>query len=260
MMGWRHNSAAMARWGGASVLVVSAHAAIIWAVMDRKPAQAMPAEAPAAIMIELAAAPEQPPLDVAAAPPSPELMPEQEETKPPKHTEREPVAELPPPTPQHTAAVVLPPATEPVPPEKPTQQKAKDADKRPEKKRKTAMSHAAASPTFQARRAEVAAAQSAGASQAFAVSPASWKSELVAQLNRHKRYPSGATGTGTATIAFTLNRSGEVTSARLVGSSGDSALDQEALALPRRASPLPAPPAGLPGTSFALNVPIRFSR
>jgi protein TonB len=82
----------------------------------------------------------------------------------------------------------------------------------------------------------------------------------MAQLNRYKRYPSGSTSGGTATVAFNINRSGQVTSARLARSSGDSALDQEAVSLPRRASPLPKPPDGVGAGSIALTVPIHFGR
>jgi protein TonB len=90
---------------------------------------------------------------------------------------------------------------------------------------------------------------------------ASWKGDLMAELNRHKRYPSGSSASGTALVAFSINRSGAVTSARLARSSGDNALDQEAVSLPRRASPLPKPPAGIGGGgSIALTVPIRFGR
>jgi protein TonB len=251
---------AMLRWSVATLLVVSAHAAVVWAVIDRKPAQAMPSEAPAAVLIDMTAAPDKPPLEVAPGPEATESVPEREE-KPPEQAEIEPMIELPPMPPQETAAVTLPPpAPEPLPQEKPKPQETKDVDHRPERKKKSVMSHAAASPSYRARQADVAAAPSAGAAQAFAVSPASWKSELVAELNRHKRYPSGATGAGTAIIAFTLNRSGAVTSSRLLHSSGDNLLDQEAVSLPRRASPLPPPPPGLSGATFALNVPIRFSR
>ena len=61
-------------------------------------------------------------------------------------------------------------------------------------------------------------------------------------------------------IAFSMNRAGQVTSARLLQSSGDRVLDDEAVALPRRASPLPPPPAELGGGAINLNVPVRFSR
>ena len=82
----------------------------------------------------------------------------------------------------------------------------------------------------------------------------------MAHLNRHKRFPSGAAGTGVATVAFTIDRSGRVLSARLVRSAGDAALDAEAASLPRRASPVPAPPPDVGGGSITLAVPIRFNR
>ncbi|MFX9123818.1 TonB family protein, partial [Acinetobacter baumannii] len=52
----------------------------------------------------------------------------------------------------------------------------------------------------------------------------------MALLNRHKRLPPGG-GRGTATVAFSIDRSGRVGAARLLGSSGDPILDQEAVAL-----------------------------
>jgi periplasmic protein TonB len=116
-----------------------------------------------------------------------------------------------------------------------------------------------APPTSEAHHSNAAASPSAGGASASSVSPASWKGELMAHLNRYKRYPSGA-GVGTASIAFTISRSGEVLSARLIGSSGDSALDEEAVALIRRASPVPAPPPEVGGGSIPLTVPIRFNR
>jgi protein TonB len=80
----------------------------------------------------------------------------------------------------------------------------------------------------------------------------------MAHLNHYKRYPPGASSTGTASIAFTIARSGQVLSARLIGSSGDPALDAEAVSLPRRASPVPAPPADFGGSVLTLTVPIHF--
>jgi protein TonB len=80
----------------------------------------------------------------------------------------------------------------------------------------------------------------------------------MAHLNRYKRYPSGAASTGTASVAFTIARSGQVLSARLIGSSGNPALDAEAVSLPRRASPVPAPPPDFGGGVLTLTVPIHF--
>jgi protein TonB len=92
------------------------------------------------------------------------------------------------------------------------------------------------------------------------MSPASWKGALMAHLNRYKRFPPGAAGAGVATVAFTIDRSGAVRAARLVRSSGDRVLDAEAVSLPRRASPVPAPPPNVGGNSISLAVPIRFNR
>jgi periplasmic protein TonB len=51
-----------------------------------------------------------------------------------------------------------------------------------------------------------------------------------------------------------------VLSARLSRSSGDSVLDQEAVAMVFRASPVPAPPPEVNGSVIPLNVPVRFNR
>ena len=60
-------------------------------------------------------------------------------------------------------------------------------------------------------------------------------------------------GTGTATVSFSLDGGGRVTSARLAGSSGNPAIDQEVVAMARRASPFPRHPEGK-GHSFTVSV------
>jgi protein TonB len=68
------------------------------------------------------------------------------------------------------------------------------------------------------------------------MSVATWRGSVMAHLDRHKRYPGG--GGGTSSVAFTIDRSGRVLSARLIQSSGSAILDEEAVALARRASPV----------------------
>jgi protein TonB len=86
-----------------------------------------------------------------------------------------------------------------------------------------------------------------------------WRSKVIAHLNARKRaFSAGAAGT--STIGFTIDRSGKILSARLITSSGNTALDKEALALAQRASPLPAPPADLTGATLSLRAPIRFKK
>src|SRR5205085_2585289 len=68
---------------------------------------------------------------------------------------------------------------------------------------------------------------------------------VFAHLARHKQFPADARGRGeqgSATVTFSLDGGGRVTSVSLVRSTGFASLDQEAKAMVRRASPFPAPP------------------
>ena len=80
-------------------------------------------------------------------------------------------------------------------------------------------------------------------------------------LDRFKRYPEIARARGNqgeVTVQFTIDRTGHVVAARVVHSSGSSALDEEALAVLKRADPLPAAPAPIAGMTFDLTLPIQF--
>jgi protein TonB len=80
-------------------------------------------------------------------------------------------------------------------------------------------------------------------------------------LNKAKRYPRDAQFNrqqGVPYIRFVMNRDGKVLSVRLERSSGFRALDDEAVALPKRAQPLPKPPDNLPGDTIELVVPVEF--
>ena len=91
---------------------------------------------------------------------------------------------------------------------------------------------------------------------------ASWHRKIALQVERHKGYPAAAQDrheTGTAELAFTLDRNGKVVASRVVRSSGFAALDQETLETVRRAQPFPPPPANMPGETFDFTVPIRFN-
>ena len=81
----------------------------------------------------------------------------------------------------------------------------------------------------------------------------------MAHLNRFKRFPLGA-APGTAGVRFTIGRTGQVLAASLSDSGGDALLDQEAVAMVRRSSPVPAPPEDMGGNTITLSVPIRFMR
>lgn len=91
---------------------------------------------------------------------------------------------------------------------------------------------------------------------------ASWRSALIERLQQAKRYPEAARAfdvQGVATVRFTMDRSGHVLSVNLVHSSGSETLDQEAVAMFRRAEPLPALPDGMGTDTLTLTVPVSFS-
>ena len=91
---------------------------------------------------------------------------------------------------------------------------------------------------------------------------ASWYRRIAQQVERHKGYPPSARArheTGTAELAFTLDRSGKVMTSRIVRTSGSAALDQETIDTVRRAQPYPSPPPNMPGETFEFTVPIRFN-
>lgn len=91
---------------------------------------------------------------------------------------------------------------------------------------------------------------------------ASWYRKIAKQVEQHKGYPASARArheTGTAELAFTLDRSGKVVTSRIVRTSGSAALDQETMDTVRRAQPFPSPPAKMAGETFEFTVPIRFN-
>jgi len=88
-----------------------------------------------------------------------------------------------------------------------------------------------------------------------------YQSRLVAHLRRFRAYPSAARNKrieGVARVSITIERSGRVTAASLVGSAGHSVLDRAAIAMVRRASPFPPIPAGLGRSQITIRAPIRF--
>jgi biopolymer transport protein ExbD len=90
-----------------------------------------------------------------------------------------------------------------------------------------------------------------------------WKTQIVAAIERNKRFPAEAArrgATGTAQVFFTLDRQGHLISSRILRSSGAAVLDSEALALLQRAEPFPPPPAEYPGDSVNLILPLHFDK
>jgi protein TonB len=91
---------------------------------------------------------------------------------------------------------------------------------------------------------------------------ASWHRRIAMQVERHKGYPASARArheTGTAELAFTLDRTGKVVASHIARTSGSAALDRETIDTVRRAQPFPSPPPNMAGETFEFTVPIRFN-
>jgi protein TonB len=90
---------------------------------------------------------------------------------------------------------------------------------------------------------------------------ASWKASVEQRIAQFRHYPPRALRDhleGTVLVRFEVARDGTVLSVTLVQSSGVADLDHEATALIRRASPLPAPPAGDRRSPMSLVLPVAF--
>jgi len=283
------------RWTGATLCVAAMHAGSVLALANWPQTQPPAGDPPAAVMVELAptpVAPEAPPQEVAVGPqldtstdstptdakeepeetpPDPPVEPTKTETPPePVKTPIEQLVQAEsevPELPQNERAEAVLQAPAPTPPEpekKPEEEK--KSEKKPEKverekpkpkpKPKSVAQAASAPKPTEAARAKVNAAPSSGTASAASI--ATWRGTVVAHLNRLKRAPGGSRGI--TIVAFTIDRNGRVLSARIARSSGNAPLDREALAMVRRASPVPPPPANIRGNSILLSVPVSISR
>jgi periplasmic protein TonB len=95
-----------------------------------------------------------------------------------------------------------------------------------------------------------------GSGQNAVASLANYDGLVSAHLRRQQSGARSGGATGSGAVTFSITGSGSVTSVRLARSTGTAVLDQEILAMVRRASPFPAPPDGQP-KSFT--VPLNFT-
>ncbi len=251
-----------ARWATCFVLALSFHIAGAAALITTwTESSDLVANAPV-IMIDLAPVPVAPETTPTEVPPdtvqSAEAEPE--DVQPEKPVEKVELEPDPVPVPEEPVEKVdVKPAPEPelamLPPPKPVVQP-KVVKK---KQQKRAVARAASTAE---NRAPQAAAPMPGASSRNSNAVPNWKSQLVARLERHKRYPSEAQSRGedgVAQLAFSIDSSGGVHNARIVRSSGSSLLDRATLDLVQRAQPLPPPPPEMGNARIAIVVPIRYN-
>jgi periplasmic protein TonB len=230
-----------ARWGACFALAVAFHAAGAAALFARWSEDSNLVAGTAVVMVDLAPVAVSPNIttDVAPGPLQQEAEPEPQPEKPIEKIE------LPPdPQAEPVVAVTPPPKLEPPKEKKPKQKHAS----------------LASAPTRADPQADRPAAPMPGLSSRNSDALPNWKTQLVAKLERNKRYPSEARGDqGIAQLAFSVDRQGGVHNARIVRSSGSSVLDHETLALVQRAQPLPPPPPEVQGAQIPISVPIRYN-
>lgn len=280
------NTGTALRWGACFALVLAVHASVALLLLRRSLLPEQPVSAPEAVMLDLAPEPAvsapalapslpEPQQQPAAPPlPAPELEPAPE---PPRPVEPAPPQPQPSPEPMPQGmlppapflpnpAVALPELSPPPPPSSPSSPKRPAPIRpvvRPQPPRPAQTNppmQASGSPAPNA--APVPATPSTVPLAAASNAVPGWRSELVGRLQRAKRYPDAARARGeqgVATVTFTIDRSGHVLSVSLVRSSGSQSLDEEAVALVRRADPLPQMPAELANNKLTLTLPVTFS-
>jgi len=241
----------LVRWGACAALVLLAHGLALLALSRRSDEGDFPPGAPV-VMIELAPIPVAP-----VAPPPPTIEPPPE-PQPPQTETREQVREEPPP---EQKPVELPPVPAPNPavtlpmpePPKPPPEPAVEPKPKPRAPVRTAPPKAVAPAP------RPAAPPPGSVARPSSDAMASWQRQLVAQIDRNKRYPSGVQGVyGTPELMFSIDRRGHLVSSRIIQSCGSAVLDAEAISTIRRAQPFPAPPAGLADSQLTFRIPIRF--
>lgn len=249
----------IARWIASAALVGLVHAGLIAGYLAWGAADATPGRPLEAISIDLApvsAAPETQELDLAPGPTMQEAEPPAPEPERPEKIE-ETIAPTPP---QEAPEVAAPPKEEPKPePEKVEEPPKPVVKKKPKKPSKTPAPRTTAAPKAEQ---QAPARQARSGSAAAAAAMPSYRQRLAAHLQRFKRYPSearSARAQGTVMAVFTVNRHGSVLRASISRSSGNAALDQEALAAIRRAQPLPSFPPEITQASLTFPVPFSFT-
>jgi periplasmic protein TonB len=248
--GFEHsNRLATIRWTASLLVVLALHGGLLMLLALRQALIEPVGMPPAAIMIDLAPLPTAAPSTSSPTPPEPEVRASPPEPLP--EPQPLPVPETPKllPSPAPHPAVALP---APLPP-KP---KVKHIERPPQTQREP--QPAAPHPPAVSPQSSV----SQGAATSAASARVTWQAQLLAWLEKYKRYPRVAQEQhqqGVVYLRFAIDRQGKVLSSQINKSSGYELLDDEVLALVQRAQPVPSPPPEVSGDRIELLVPVAFS-
>jgi len=249
------------RWIGAALLMLTLHVGGATAALWQWPEDEVDDEPEGAMLLELAPMPIAPLEERQDLTPGPQAedsvpVPPTEEVKEVKPEEIIPPVEESPLAPEPEVAMEK---------MKPVEEKEEEEEKKPQEEvqAQTVASLAAAPPPIEAeQKGLIAAAPHQGASKKPNQAVLSWQKALHLHLGKHKRYPSEARARrvqGVVTVSFTIDREGRVTNTRIVKGSGSALLDNEALEMLSRASPLPAPPDDTDVSARNLSLPVQFN-
>ncbi len=143
---------------------------------------------------------------------------------------------------------------------KPVEEEAKVAKVETQASQESVAAEATAAPTLDnAPKAERSVAPAIGTGETARRVRATWQKELMAHLDRHKRYPSDRAAKGAEIlVGFVLDRRGHVLSSSIVKGSGDAAFDAAALSMIQRSDPVPPPPPLVADEGLNFTLPVIF--
>jgi TonB family protein len=88
---------------------------------------------------------------------------------------------------------------------------------------------------------------------------ATWQKQLIAHLDKHKRYPmQHSQKSAEILVSLALDRMGHVVSVSIVKGSGDAVFDEAALAMVRKSDPVPQPPPLVADEGLNFTLPVIF--
>jgi protein TonB len=237
------------RWTVSLLVVLALHGVLLLIIMFRQMLTEPIGMPPAAVMIDLAPLPA-----VAPAAPAPTPLEPQVRTPPPEPPpEPRPVPE--PETPKLAPSLAAHPVVT-LPAPRPSKPKVKRLEHLPETQREPPPAALPPSVAFPQSTVSQGAATSASSARV------TWQAQLLAWLEKYKRYPRVAQEQhqqGVVYLRFAIDRQGKVLSSQIKQSSGFELLDDEVLALVQRAQPVPSPPPEVAGDRIELLVPVAFS-
>ena len=245
----RSDRGGIVRWTVSLLIILALHTGLLLIITLRQLTTEPIGMPPAAVMIDLAPLPAPPLIEPSLVPPPPQVR------TPPLEPPAEPLPLSEPklpklaPSPAPHPAVTLPAPQPPKP--KP---KVKRTEPPPLPQPQSAPLAPPAPPA--------PAATPQILTNSSPAARASWQAQLVAWLEKYKRYPRVAQEQrqqGMVHLRFTIDREGKVLASEINKSSGFELLDEEVLALIQRAQPVPAPPPEVTGNRIEMLVPVSFS-